>query len=117
MSSWTAWTSPGALDSYRRQLGVVVQETFLFDDTIRENVAFSRPAAREEEILEACRIARVREFAEGFPEGYDTVVGERGVRLAGGQQQRVAIARAILEDARILILDEATSRSTRSRRR
>ncbi len=97
------------LDSYRRHLGVVLQETFLFDGTIRENVAFSRPSAREDEVLEACRIAHVGEFAEGFADGYDTVVGERGVRLSGGQRQRVAIARAILADPRILILDEATS--------
>ena len=97
------------LDSYRGHLGVVLQETFLFDGTIRENVAFSRPGAGEEEVLEACRIAHVGEFAEGFADGYDTVVGERGVRLSGGQRQRVAIARAILADPRILILDEATS--------
>jgi len=97
------------LESYRRQLGVVLQETFLFDGTIRENVAFARPDAREEEILEACRLARVDEFAEKLPEGYDTVVGERGVKLSGGQKQRVSIARAILADPRILLLDEATS--------
>ena len=97
------------LKDYRTHLGVVLQDNFLFDGTIAENIAFAKPHATREEILAAARVAHCDDFVEKFPDGYDTVVGERGVKLSGGQRQRVAIARAILADPRILILDEATS--------
>ncbi len=97
------------LESISRHLGVVFQDTFLFHASVRDNLLYVRPEATEEEMVAAARAAHVDEFVRSLPDGYDTVVGERGHRLSGGEKQRIAIARVILKDPRILILDEATS--------
>jgi len=97
------------LREFRRALGVVLQDNFLFDGSVADNIAFARPHASRAEIESVARVAHADDFIRGFPQGYDTVVGERGIKLSGGQRQRIAIARAILADPRILILDEATS--------
>jgi ATP-binding cassette subfamily B protein len=96
-------------ESLRAAIGVVPQDTVLFNDTIRYNIAYGRPEATEEEVIEAARLAQVHDFVTRMPQGYDTIVGERGLKLSGGEKQRVAIARTILKNPRILILDEATS--------
>ncbi|MDE2653356.1 MAG: ABC transporter ATP-binding protein [Gemmatimonadota bacterium] len=97
------------LADYRRHVGVVLQDNFLFDDTVAYNIRYGRSSATREDVVRAAKLAHCHEFVTAFPDGYDTVIGERGVKVSGGQRQRLAIARAILADPRILILDEATS--------
>jgi len=96
-------------ESLARQIGMVTQETYLFHDTVRTNLLYARPEASQEEMIAACRAANIHEFIAGLPDGYDTIVGERGYRLSGGEKQRLAIARVILKDPCLLVLDEATS--------
>jgi ATP-binding cassette subfamily B protein len=97
------------LDTLASQIGMVTQETYLFNDTIRANLLYARPDATDEQIVAACRAANIHDFIADLPDGYDTIVGNRGYRLSGGEKQRMAIARVILKDPRILVLDEATS--------
>ena len=97
------------LDTLASQIGMVTQETYLFNDTIRANLLYARPDATDEQIVAACRAANIHEFIVDLPDGYDTIVGNRGYRLSGGEKQRMAIARVILKDPKILVLDEATS--------
>src|SRR5690606_36199163 len=97
------------LDSLAQHIGMVTQETYLFHDTIRTNLLYARLDATQEELEAACRAANIHDFIMGLPDGYDTIVGERGYRLSGGEKQRIAIARVILKDPRILVLDEDTS--------
>jgi ATP-binding cassette subfamily B protein/subfamily B ATP-binding cassette protein MsbA len=97
------------LESLRRQISIVLQDVFLFHGSVRENILFGRPGATEQELITAARIANADGFIEALADGYDTLIGERGVKLSGGQKQRLSIARAVLKDAPILILDEATS--------
>lgn len=97
------------IESLRRQIGIVTQDTYIFNASVRENLLYSKPDAADDEIIQACKVANIHDFIMTLPEGYDTIVGERGTKLSGGEKQRLSIARAILKDPRIIILDEATS--------
>jgi len=98
-----------SLKSLRKNLSLVSQDVVLFDDTIKNNIAYANPAANENEMIKACKFAAADEFINKLPKGYDTTIGENGVRLSGGQKQRISIARAILKESSIILLDEATS--------
>ena len=98
-----------SLSSLRKNISLVSQDVILFDDTVRNNISYAKPMANEEEVIKACKFAASDEFIKKLPQGYDTMIGENGIRLSGGQKQRISIARAILKESPIILLDEATS--------